>query len=250
MSGGPVWVEDYPAYNERRIASVHAYAVDTDWDGETELTQGTRITRDRFTDIQSWMTDTSVPSPENDRFEPNDDFISATPVSPNRTLTDLQIVNGEFDIFAVKLSSGDQLRAESMFDHNQGNLEMALYSPTQEPLTASQSDTSNEHVEYTASNNGTYYVGMYGQGDDSAPYSLSLAVSETPDSANNTAVPADWTLNDGQYSAIYEGGERPNTQEISRKLNDWFTSENGTVSGTQFSTQDISTVLNYWFTHR
>lgn len=182
MSGGPAWVEDHPGYDGRPIASVHAYAVDTDRDGETDVTQGTRITRDRFNDIQSWIAEDSVETPTNDRFEPNDDFDSATPITVNNTVTDLQIVSGEFDVFAVNLSSGDRITAESVFNHSQGDLNMVLYTPTQEPVSESTSDTDGEQIKHEVSKNGTYYVAVYGVGDATAPYSLSLNIT------NNTGL--------------------------------------------------------------
>lgn len=177
MSGGPTWVEDYPAHDARPVVSVHAYAVDTDRDGETDITQGTRLTRDRFNDIQSWITEDSDTIPTNDRFEPNDDFGSATPVSTNKSITDLQIVNGEFDIFAINVSAGDRITASSSFNHSQGNLNMGIYAPTQEPITASISDTDGEQIRHNASENGTYYVAVYGVGEATAGYSMSLNTS-------------------------------------------------------------------------
>lgn len=178
MSGGPVWVEDYPAYDGRPITSVNAYAVDTDRDGETDLTQGTRLTRDRFNDIGSWITEDSDEIPTNDRFEPNDDFDSATPISTNKTISNLQVINREFDIFAINASSGDQITASSSFNHSQGNLNMGLYTPTEEPITASTSNTDGEQIRHNASENGTYYIAVYGVGEATAVYSMSINTSE------------------------------------------------------------------------
>ena len=73
---------------------------------------------------------------------------------------------------------------------------------------------------------------------------VSVSVSNDVD---DTSVPSDWDGNSEQYFAIYEDGERPGTQEISTKLNNWFNSDDGTVDGVEFGTQEISTALNYWF---
>lgn len=248
MSGGPVWAEEYPTYDEQQIISIHAYAVDADLDGETEYTQGTRLTETRFNDIQSWTASDSIPDLANDRFEPNDDFITATTVSANTTLNNLQIVTNDVDMFATELSSGQRFNVTSVFDHTQGDLDMILYNPNRERVASSQSTTDREQIEHAAADNGTYYVAVYGHDDASASYSLSFHASESTDVSNGSpSVPAGWMLSDEQYFAIYEDGEQPNTQAVSSKLNEWYLSESNSISNTKFSTQEISTALNYWF---
>ncbi|WP_186279048.1 trypsin-like serine peptidase [Halorubrum ezzemoulense] len=248
MSGGPVWVEEYPTPAERQIVSIHAYAVDSDLDGNTEYTQGTRLTESRFSNIQSWTASDSIPDAANDQFEPNDDFISATEVTNDVALDNLRIVSDDVDMFATDLLSGQQLTATSTFDHTQGDLDMVLYNPDQELVAKSQSTTDGEQIEHTSIRNGTYYMAVYGHDDASASYSLSFSTSGSTDSSNDSLpVPAEWTLSTEQYFTLYEDGKRPGTQTISSKLNEWHSTENNSINDVEYSTQEISTALNYWF---
>ena len=89
---------------------------------------------------------------------------------------------------------------------------------------------------------GSYPVDVSADGYEDATATLTVTAAGE--------VPTEWDLDTEQYTAIYEGGEQPNTQEISTKLNTWFTSENGTIDGTEFNTQEISTALNYWFANQ
>jgi len=179
MSGGPTWVEDRPEFDRPRVVSVNAYAVDSDQDGETEYNQGTRITNSRFDDLQRWMAEDDPEQPENDRFEPNDDFSSATDISPGRTYDDLRIVGGEWDVFAVDLAAGERLTANASFDDSTGDLDLFLYHPNQSRADASRSTTDDEQVTGpVAPQAGTYYVGVHGYEGASAPYDLRVAVTD------------------------------------------------------------------------
>lgn len=63
------------------------------------------------------------------------------------------------------------------------------------------------------------------------------------------AVPSDVPdgVNDKQYTAVYENNERPNTLEISQKVNEWFSTNDNTIDGTEFGTQEISKMISYWY---
>ncbi|MDB2276524.1 hypothetical protein PM022_18750 [Halorubrum ezzemoulense] len=225
--------------------SVNAYSVDTDRDGETELTQGTRITRDRFTDIQSWMSEDSVTNEENDRFEPNDDFISATPVTANTTLTDLQIANGEFDYFAVELSPGDRLTADSTFDTSQ-NLNMVLYGPDQTSLGPTFSETDGKRIKYNASRDGTHYIAMYGIEEASVPYSLSINISESADTIDSlvaTRTINSTTLLPGESATVTVTTDTAATN-ADLQIQEEFRPQFGDVAVTDDDTAATSRVIN------
>jgi len=179
VSGGPVWVESYPTYDGPTLVSIHAYAVDLDSDGQTDVTQGTRITERRSTQFREWADRDTVISPENDQYEPNDDFISATPIATSDQLNDLRIADGEFDVFAVDLTADDRLTATSRFDHMEGDLDLILYSSSGDPVTWSMTRTDDERITHTANQTETYYIAMYGHESASASYSLTTAVESS-----------------------------------------------------------------------
>jgi glutamyl endopeptidase len=179
VSGGPVWVESYPMYDGPTLASIHAYAVDLDSDGQTDVTQGTRITERRSTQFRQWAQADTVVSPENDQYEPNDDFISATPIAASDQLNDLRIADGEFDVFAVELTDDDQLTTTSRFDHTEGDLDLILYSSSGQPITWSMTQTDDERITHTANQTETYYIAMYGRDSASASYSLTTIVESS-----------------------------------------------------------------------
>ena len=178
MSGGPTWIEEFSNISGPQITSVNAYAVDTNRDGETEYNQGTRITTSRFNDLERWMADDDSALNRNDILEPNDSFGSAAQINEGQTYRDLQIESGEWDVFALNLSQGEQLRANISFDDSTGDLDMFLYYPNETIADRSVSTSDDEMVQIqTAPVSGTYYIGVKGYDSASAPYRLSAEVS-------------------------------------------------------------------------
>jgi major membrane immunogen (membrane-anchored lipoprotein) len=113
-------------------------------------------------------------SPENDRFEPNDEFDTAASVSPGE-YSDLQIVEGESDYFAVELDAGRETTVDINFDHSDGDLDLAVYGPDGDEIADSVSTTDGESVEFTPNTDGSYRVEVYGYEGASAPYTLSIS---------------------------------------------------------------------------
>ena len=112
----------------------------------------------------------------NDGYEPNDEFDTAASITDGN-YTDLQIVDGESDYFAVTLEEGGSIDASIEFDHNTGDLDMALYGPDREELADSTSTSDGESVSATdVSEGGTYYVEVRGYSGASAPYDLRVDV--------------------------------------------------------------------------
>lgn len=130
--------------------------------------------------------------PMRDRFEPNDALGDATPVSPG-TYTDLTIVDGESDFYAVDVGAGQELHAAISFEHRTGDLDLDVHGPDGTELAYSDSVTDNESARIVADGAGTYYVEVYGFEGDSGRYDLDVRVSDvvTPPP---TATPAEPTL--------------------------------------------------------
>lgn len=113
-----------------------------------------------------------------DRFEPNDSFDTATPVSPG-TYSDLTVVHGESDYYRIELDQGDQLNATILFDHSDGDLDFYVLDPDRNFVEGSFSVTDNENIVITAQKTGTYYVIVYGFDGASAPYTLQVNPSQS-----------------------------------------------------------------------
>ena len=175
MSGGPVWIQDHPSIDGRQIVSVNSYAVDSDRDGQTDFNMGTRLTHSRVEDFERWMGVDDGEGLMNDRFEPNDDIASATPVGAQEELRDLRIIDGEFDVFAVDLEQGEEILSEISFEHETGDLDMRLLAPNESIIDESMSTTDDETVDaQSVGQSGTYYIVVDGRNETSVPYSLSV----------------------------------------------------------------------------
>jgi PKD repeat protein len=129
----------------------------------------------------------------NDRFEPNDERITATSISPG-FYSDLDIVAGESDYFEISLDQGDEITATMQFDHTVGDLDLELQDSEGNELRDSISVTDDETVTYEVQESGTFYVRAYGFIDAGAPYSLDISVDDgieqnTPPEASFTYSP-------------------------------------------------------------
>jgi hypothetical protein len=123
-----------------------------------------------------------------DRFEPNDQTTSATPLAPG-SYTDLGISVGDRDVFVVELAAGEELTAGIDFAHDDGNLDLAAYDPSGDRLDLSNSTTDDEAVTVTADIAGTYYVQVYGYAN---AYDLELQVeSRSPGAVEGQVVGPD-----------------------------------------------------------
>jgi hypothetical protein len=125
------------------------------------------------------------PQSENDQYEPNDDLDTATTLSDG-SYTDLQIVDGESDYFAVELDRGDSFNASISFDHTTGDLDLHLLNPNGQTIEASDYTSDGESVRIdTATETGTYYLRVDGFNDASASYDLAIAVESSLLTAQN-----------------------------------------------------------------
>jgi len=179
MSGGPVWIEDDPQYEQPRVVSINAYAVDRDRDGETEYNVGPRLTNRRVGDIQNWMATDDQYQPENDQYEPNDNFDEASIIEPSTTIPDLQIVRDEKDYFAVELSEGQKFEATLTFSQTTGNIDLAVYGPDRQLLRSSNTRTDGETITIKSiDTTGKHYIVAEGTDDGTTvPYQLETTVT-------------------------------------------------------------------------
>lgn len=107
-----------------------------------------------------------------DGFEDNDDAASATRATPG-IASGLQVCVDDDDWFAIDLQAGEALTATLTFDHDVGDLDMALVVGGQ-TLDRSQGVTDLERLRYTAPTDLDAYVVVYGYRRFQNAYTLSL----------------------------------------------------------------------------
>ena len=73
---------------------------------------------------------------------------------------------------------------------------------------------------------------------------------ETVELNVSTRIFEDRTFDRSQFTAVF-GDDGDQTQdELSAAINEWFTSEDGTVNGVPLSQNELSDLINYWFEFR
>jgi len=122
--------------------------------------------------------DSPSEAPQTGDLEPNNDFISATQISPG-TYTGLEITqNDSLDFYAAELDSGEVLSASIQFAQANGDLDLVLFGPDQNTtLQESTSETDDENITYLAAEPGTYYLAVGGYQNATAPYNLTVSTS-------------------------------------------------------------------------
>lgn len=108
---------------------------------------------------------------------PGESFDSAPAVSAGRD-EPYEINNGEDHYFAVELDSGDQLEVTIEFEHQEGDLDMDLYDPSQTIRDSSISVSDDETGSLTAPESGTHYINPYGYAGASNTYELVVQIGE------------------------------------------------------------------------
>jgi hypothetical protein len=71
----------------------------------------------------------------------------------------------------------DALTASIEFDHEEGDLQMKLHRPNGSVRVASVGSGDRETINYQAELDGTYYLRIYGEGDDQGAYTFRYGVT-------------------------------------------------------------------------
>ena len=110
-----------------------------------------------------------------DQYEENDAINRAAYLTPG--VRNLALCRGDQDWFSVNVESGQTLTCTIQFINSQGDLDLALRNGNGEILVESATPTNNEQVSYTAPYADTYYLHIYGFGDETQNiYSMILSV--------------------------------------------------------------------------
>jgi len=172
------------------------------------------------------------PCPQ-DRFEPNDAPMNATPISRadldaglNNALTGLQFCDTSDDWYEITLEDNDVFRVDLRHQIVNGNIDMALFDANQVPLATSNTTTDNEELTYTvpAGGAGTYFLRLFSDRGARDQYRMLLYLNgngpadpECPDQfENNDSCPNGTDLAPGAYNLLV-CGQTPTGPD-----DDWF----------------------------
>lgn len=120
-----------------------------------------------------------------DSLEQNDGALEAMPLDSGDLVEDLQICPDDRDWFSIVLAAGARVVVDVLFDQNtfEQDLDVYLYGPdgvtNLTPCCDSQngqSGTSDEHLEYTVSTAGTYFIVVEGYDGSSNAYWIGVDV--------------------------------------------------------------------------
>jgi hypothetical protein len=110
---------------------------------------------------------------DQDRFDPNENAAQAVSLSDG-TYTGLRADDGDKDVYAVAVDQGDTLVASIRYPQSTGNLQLAVYNPTDDRVSLSNSDADNETVVLNARQRGTYRIVVSGHTGVTTPYAMTI----------------------------------------------------------------------------
>ena len=108
---------------------------------------------------------------------------------------ELRVCPGDSDFWPVPLMLRDTLTATTDFVHDDGDLQLKLYRPNGTVRLGSSGRTDQESFEYQAESTGTYYLRIYGEGEDMGAYTLDYLVERFCEEDDNEE-------NDGRDAAV------------------------------------------------
>lgn len=92
------------------------------------------------------------------------------------TPTTLRVCPNDSDYWPVPLLLGDELDATINFTNDNGDLQLKLHRPGGAVLVGSTTSDDLERIIYEAEENGTYYLRVYGEGEDMGEYVFEYAI--------------------------------------------------------------------------
>lgn len=127
--------------------------------------------------------------------EPNERAIDASPVSSGDNISAEICDDGDLDVYAIDLNSGDVITVVHRFSNNAGNLDMTLFAPSQvADVSPSGSGVAltfglidEETLTHTATETGTYYLLVFNNNSSAVPYTLDVSITAAPPCPDNDA---------------------------------------------------------------
>ena len=133
------------------------------------------------------LTTTAPICPPDDGFEPNDSRGGAAALTNGESIDGIACDN---DYFAIDAFAGQTLTVDLSFSHAAGDLDMRLYSESGTQLAVAQSTTDNEQIVHAVTQNGTYYIRVYGYEGATNGYALVAAAEPVDTAAPTVTTPA------------------------------------------------------------
>jgi hypothetical protein len=113
-----------------------------------------------------------------DHMEDNDGFWGSWPVDPNR-YPNLKLVEDDEDWFHIFLNPGEIIEVNIYFENEDGDLELELYDPFEDPRMGSYSSDDRESIVYKVDTAGEWRIRVYHKiGDTEVPYELDIWLLE------------------------------------------------------------------------
>jgi subtilisin family serine protease len=174
------------------------------------------------------------PPPADDRFEDNDGLADAPTLEPG-TYSDLLLVTGEDDVFAVAAETDETVTATIRFAHADGDLDLLLVDGSGTVVAASDSVTDDETASHAVAAAGTVYVVVTAPTRSGAPptnYTLVVAVEnatgagEEPGPPFSEAIPGNPGVptdpdGDGRFDDVNGDGQVTFADVIAMAFVDW-----------------------------
>ncbi|MFX1588867.1 MAG: PPC domain-containing protein [Promethearchaeota archaeon] len=156
--------------------------------------------------VEMWYDlDIQLPMAQrDDDFEENDGFWTAASVMPG-LYDDLRIIEDDEDWFQVYLNPGDIIDVNLRFFHEEGDLQLELYDPSNNKRDGSYSsawnyDWSKEHIIFKANTPGDWRIRIYHEtGDSRVQYQLEIMIVDDFYEYNNEWERA-YNLEDDEYT--------------------------------------------------
>lgn len=120
-------------------------------------------------------------------YEPNEDGATATPITTASAMfSGLEICRADdVDVFSIEATAGQQITVRADFESEVADLDMKLFSPTQEvgrtkpAVDYSLGLSGTEEITYVAKLTGTFHIIVYSV-DNPNRYSLTVEVGDAP----------------------------------------------------------------------
>jgi len=112
-----------------------------------------------------WWND--LPPAVDDPYEENDVWSSAVGLNELTFLSSMAGpgIQADDDWYQIQLAPDDKrILVDCLFEHGEGNVNLALHDAGGDYLVSSTGIDDNEHIDYTTSVPGTYYIRVYGAG--------------------------------------------------------------------------------------
>lgn len=113
--------------------------------------------------------------PDNDEFEYNDGFSSASEIEVPFERSGLRLAGGDVDMFALDVPADRRLHVEATFTHDDADVDLRLYDSDRGLVATGFSTTDDESVSVPIADGGRYVIEVFSSAGGSTEYALSVS---------------------------------------------------------------------------